>query len=139
MFSGQATVERCRERPPSAACPAARTPSRALSIRGAEAAPALGDGSGLQALQRIRFLCVECGALASEVDHVLPRERGGRDVLENLRSLCSRCHAERHGRTRYGPREQVGAAHVLSDGAYNEKTTRKTTARRNVRPSIWMP
>ena len=51
----------------------------------------------LQALQRDRDHCVECGALASEVDHVLPRERGGRDVLENLRSLCADCHAERHG------------------------------------------
>jgi HNH endonuclease len=30
----------------------------------------------------------ECGALAVEVDHVVERERGGRDDAENLRSLC---------------------------------------------------
>ena len=40
------TVERCRERRPSAVCRRARTPSRALTIRSAEARPALGDGSG---------------------------------------------------------------------------------------------
>jgi HNH endonuclease len=51
-----------------------------------------------QALRRDHGRCVECGALAVEVDHVLPRERGGRDVLENLRSLCADCHDERHGR-----------------------------------------
>jgi 5-methylcytosine-specific restriction protein A len=51
----------------------------------------------LQALRRDRYLC-SCGALASEVDHVLARERGGRDELSNLRSLCSDCHAVRHGR-----------------------------------------
>jgi 5-methylcytosine-specific restriction protein A len=48
-------------------------------------------------LRRDRFCCVECGALASQVDYVVPREHGGRDDLANLRSLCSRCHAERHG------------------------------------------
>jgi 5-methylcytosine-specific restriction endonuclease McrA len=52
----------------------------------------------LQVLQRDRFPC-SCGALASEVDHIVPREIGGRDDPENLRSLCSRGHAERHGRT----------------------------------------
>jgi hypothetical protein len=40
----------------------------------------------------------ECGALAVEVDHVVERERGGRDDAENLRSLCESRHAERHGR-----------------------------------------
>jgi 5-methylcytosine-specific restriction endonuclease McrA len=44
------------------------------------------------------FRCA-CGALASEVDHVVPREIGGRDDPANLRSLCERCHAERHGRS----------------------------------------
>jgi hypothetical protein len=53
-----------------------------------------------QALQRDRFRCVECGAFAVEVDHIIERERGGRDVLGNLRSLCGDCHAERHGRAK---------------------------------------
>jgi 5-methylcytosine-specific restriction protein A len=50
----------------------------------------------LQVLRRDRFLCARCGALASEVDHVVPCELGGRDDPANLRSLCSRCHAELH-------------------------------------------
>jgi 5-methylcytosine-specific restriction endonuclease McrA len=52
----------------------------------------------LQVLRRDRFICVECGALAVEVDHLVERERGGRDDAENLRSLRESCHAERHGR-----------------------------------------
>jgi 5-methylcytosine-specific restriction endonuclease McrA len=46
-------------------------------------------------LRRDHFRC-PCGAVAVEVDHVLPREVGGRDDPDNLRSLCSRCHGERH-------------------------------------------
>jgi 5-methylcytosine-specific restriction endonuclease McrA len=35
--------------------------------------------------------CVSCGALAAEVDHVIPRSRGGKDD-GNLQSLCRDCH-----------------------------------------------
>lgn len=50
----------------------------------------------LQALRRGRFLCARCGRSPPRVDHVVPCELGGRDVPANLRSLCSRCHAELH-------------------------------------------
>jgi 5-methylcytosine-specific restriction endonuclease McrA len=38
--------------------------------------------------------------MASEVDHVVPVIQGGTDAMDNLRSLCQRCHTRRHG---YGP------------------------------------
>ena len=51
----------------------------------------------LAVLRRDGFRC-PCGAVAVEVDHVVPRELGGADVPGNLRSLCADCHAARHGR-----------------------------------------
>lgn len=45
-------------------------------------------------------ICVECAAVgrtsvAVEVDHVIPREDGGPDSVENLQPLCSMCHARK--------------------------------------------
>lgn len=50
------------------------------------------------ALQRDNFLCVKCiekgePRRAEEVDHIIPRSRGGSDDQSNLMSLCSRCHS----------------------------------------------
>jgi 5-methylcytosine-specific restriction endonuclease McrA len=50
----------------------------------------------LRALDRDRGLCVVCGDVATEVDHIVPVELGGGDGLDNLRSLCSDCHAGVH-------------------------------------------
>ena len=36
--------------------------------------------------------CHYCGADASQVDHVLPRSRGGLDVLDNLVPACALCN-----------------------------------------------
>lgn len=37
--------------------------------------------------------CDECGAVATEVHHVVPLDKGGeRYALSNLRPLCHRCH-----------------------------------------------
>lgn len=33
-----------------------------------------------------------CGALATHVDHVLPRSKGGTDALGNLRAACRACN-----------------------------------------------
>ena len=50
-----------------------------------------------EALERDGHACVNCGAPATEVHHIVPRARGGRDVLGNLASLCDECHAQVHG------------------------------------------
>ena len=46
--------------------------------------------------------CVEClrhgiTVRATDVDHIVPRRDGGRDVAENLQSLCHSCHSKKTG------------------------------------------
>lgn len=36
--------------------------------------------------------CVQCGAKATVVDHIVPRAAGGSDDWVNLQALCKRCH-----------------------------------------------
>jgi 5-methylcytosine-specific restriction enzyme A len=36
-----------------------------------------------------------CTVVATEVDHIRPRAVGGGDELDNLRSVCHRCHVSR--------------------------------------------
>jgi len=42
--------------------------------------------------------CQFCGALDNlQIDHKVPRERGGQTELENLQLLCSSCNVEKRG------------------------------------------
>lgn len=50
-----------------------------------------------QAIERDQGLCVLCGAMASEVHHILFRGRCGLSNLENLACLCRECHEMAHG------------------------------------------
>lgn len=50
-------------------------------------------------LSRDKFCCVTCGASPAKdvsvelhVDHIFPWSRGGKNVEENLRTLCSKCN-----------------------------------------------
>lgn len=54
-------------------------------------------------LSRDNFLCQECvrnGKLtpAAEVDHVIPKAKGGTDNPANLQGLCSPCHSAKTAR-----------------------------------------
>ncbi len=80
-----------------------------LQKRGAKAYDhrrmALGDLSGTvryEVLRRARLRCELCGVSATEerleVDHIIPRKHGGKDVLENLQALCWRCNANKGDR-----------------------------------------
>ena len=60
-------------------------------------------------LERDNYTCIEpgCGAPATEVDHIVPKHKGGTDDPANLQSVCRRHHGtkpgtERH-RLRFGP------------------------------------
>jgi len=49
-------------------------------------------------------LCRACGhAISTEVDHIVPKARGGTDEESNLQGLCSACHAAKTARDRYDP------------------------------------
>src|SRR4029078_12841492 len=43
--------------------------------------------------------CQYCGAGAENLDHVLPRSRGGLHVWENVVAACRRCNAKKMDRT----------------------------------------
>lgn len=55
-------------------------------------------------LERDHYQCIACGATGGprgetelHVDHVRPKARGGGHGLDNLQTLCRRCHDEKHG------------------------------------------
>jgi hypothetical protein len=52
------------------------------------------------ALSRDKNACINCGAVANEVHHIVPVVLGGLDVLSNVVSLCVVCHGKAHGLSR---------------------------------------
>lgn len=53
-------------------------------------------------LQDDKYRCVECGAIASEVDHIIPIQTpegwDKRLDYDNTQSLCVHCHNKKHKR-----------------------------------------
>ena len=47
----------------------------------------------LRASDGVCYLCGRDGAC--EVDHIVPRSRGGSDHPDNLRAICRSCHARK--------------------------------------------
>lgn len=77
--------------------------------------------------------CVYCGAIATSLDHVVPRSRGGLHVWENVVSACGRCNhakgdrgiAELGWRLRRPPSAPTGAAwRVLGSGRFDPRWLR---------------
>lgn len=56
------------------------------------------DQVRLLALRRDNYTCQHCGATRTSlhVHHIIPREQGGTDELDNLITLCARCHNKVH-------------------------------------------
>jgi hypothetical protein len=50
------------------------------------------------ALIRDGYSCVECGYSGGRlhVHHIIPRSNGGTDHVDNLKTLCPDCHADKH-------------------------------------------
>lgn len=53
-------------------------------------------------LERDGFKCAYCGKVASEteleVDHIIPRAKGGTDIIENLITACFECNRGKRDR-----------------------------------------
>ena len=49
-------------------------------------------------LVRDGYRCYGCGALATQVDHLVPKVQGGMDTAQNLVATCQRCHSTKTGR-----------------------------------------
>ena len=72
-------------------------------------------------LRRDAQRCGYCGGVATTVDHVLPRSRGGKDSWENLVACCLRCNNTKSDRTpsemgwslRHKPRPPHGSIWVV--------------------------
>lgn len=47
---------------------------------------------------RDEWTCQYCGAAAENVDHVIPRSRGGQHVWENVVAACRRCNSKKENR-----------------------------------------
>ncbi len=47
---------------------------------------------------RDEWTCQYCGRAAENVDHVIPRSRGGEHVWENVVAACRRCNARKENR-----------------------------------------
>lgn len=45
------------------------------------------------------WVCQYCGAAAENVDHVIPRSRGGPHEWENVVAACRRCNSKKENRT----------------------------------------
>lgn len=66
---------------------------------GAPAPRSISLGLRYRILSRDRFRCVICGASPAKdvrvelhIDHIIPWSRGGKNVQDNLRILCSKCN-----------------------------------------------
>lgn len=50
----------------------------------------------LEVFKRHGFACLMCGAAEDlVVDHIIPRSKGGSNLIDNLQPLCGRCNSQK--------------------------------------------
>jgi 5-methylcytosine-specific restriction protein A len=54
-------------------------------------------------LYRDQHMCQNCGAVATEVDHIKPLSQGGSSKPSNLQALCTPCNKAKNLRERNTP------------------------------------
>lgn len=74
-------------------------------------------------LIRDGYLCQKCLAsdiitLATDVDHIVNKKRGGSDQMSNLESLCNPCHKEKTKKERLHGRHQNSPSDTASVDKY---------------------
>ena len=80
-------------------CPRCGTINRKATPSVNKKSRTISDKLRYQVLKRDNFKCCACGASPAKdpsvdlhIDHVVPWSKGGETTLENLQTLCSRCH-----------------------------------------------
>ncbi|ALJ19669.1 HNH endonuclease [Microbacterium sp. No. 7] len=101
VMNEKATVVECTEDDPirgtrrSYDRPAVILLTRYVRMPGARRTPVTRRG----VLRRDGHRCAYCGKVATTIDHVQPRSRGGGDSWENLVACCLRCNNVKGDRT----------------------------------------
>ena len=49
----------------------------------------------LEILRRDSYTCAYCGDVANEVDHIVPKVKGGEDTHDNLVAACRLCNIQK--------------------------------------------
>lgn len=83
-------------------------------------AEALSGSVRYDVLARAKGRCEACGVSASErrldIDHILPRNKGGTNDFENLQALCYLCNSQKRDRDDTAFRDwNAEGAHLVSD------------------------
>ena len=69
-------------------------------LTGTDALPSIPKHVRAAVFERDGFACVRCGSTDRlGLDHIIPRNAGGTDELENLRVFCLSCNAAKGNRT----------------------------------------
>jgi len=64
-----------------------------------------------QVFERDDFKCVACGVSAADgailhVDHIIPRSKGGKDIIDNYQTLCHSCNIGKSNKSQINLREK---------------------------------
>jgi HNH endonuclease len=80
-----------------------------------------------QVLERDNYTCRECGQPIQRLDvhHKIPRRKGGLDILENLISLCRKCHKIVEPTTKMGYSTKVTSGYMLKVKLKTHKRLKK--------------
>ena len=68
----------------------------------------------LRVLKRDNHTCQYCGDTATQVDHIIPRAKGGGHELENLLACCAKCNALKGSRSQRSFLESASTPPVFS-------------------------